>query len=85
VEFGEQAKRYPSLTLPISILSGSKDEVLWPSIHAAGIKRDAPHTDLIKLSETGHMPHYAQLDLTQTTIEAHLRAMTGLAEAASAG
>lgn len=73
-EFGEQAKRYPNLRMPISILSGSKDHVLWPSIHAAGIRRDVPHTELIILPETGHMPHHTNLDLTLATIERHLLA-----------
>jgi pimeloyl-ACP methyl ester carboxylesterase len=71
-EFGAQALRYPELTQPVSILSGSKDNVLWPSIHARGIARDVAHAELIKLEGTGHMPHYAELETTVAVIRRHI-------------
>lgn len=52
-----QSKDYPSLEQPALIFTGTKDTVVWPSIHSDGLKRDLPNADLVVLHDAGHMPH----------------------------
>ncbi len=58
-ELMAQETRYGELDMPIVIYSGSQDTVLKPQLHAAQLEKDAPDVTLIRLPETGHMPHHA--------------------------
>ncbi|MEO0982723.1 MAG: alpha/beta hydrolase [Pseudomonadota bacterium] len=58
-EVAAQQTRYGELDVPIVVFSGAKDTVLKPQLHAARLVKDAPRVELVKLPETGHMPHHA--------------------------
>ncbi|MBN9672410.1 alpha/beta hydrolase [Labrenzia aggregata] len=57
-----QSKRYPSLSQPALVVTGTRDKVVWPSIHSEGLMRDLPDADLLVLEGGGHMPHHTHTD-----------------------
>lgn len=58
----EQKKRYPEIQMPLTILTGTADGTVSPRIHANKLHKQVPHSRLINLEETGHMPHHARKD-----------------------
>ncbi|ADZ69292.1 alpha/beta fold hydrolase [Polymorphum gilvum] len=66
----EQAPFYPSLRQPAVVITGDDDRVVWPTIHAAGLKQDLPNVRLIVLEGAGHMPHHTHGQETRTAIAA---------------
>ncbi|GAB4520404.1 MAG: alpha/beta hydrolase [Roseibium sp.] len=55
-----QAPRYPALTQPALVVTGTDDTVVWPSIHCEGLVRDLPDVELVILDRAGHMPHHTR-------------------------
>lgn len=74
-EMGLQATRYPSLTLPVTIISGQGDVIVYNAIHAAGLARDIPHADSYRVPNAGHMPHWVNPDLVAGVINAYAHNM----------
>ncbi|WP_085339912.1 alpha/beta fold hydrolase [Aquidulcibacter paucihalophilus] len=70
-EMGKQAVRYNSLKLPVTIVSGQGDIIVYNSIHAAGLQRDIPHAQSFRVPQAGHMPHWVDPDLVAGIIRAH--------------
>jgi pimeloyl-ACP methyl ester carboxylesterase len=50
--------RYREIDRPVLILTGDRDTVVWPSIHAEGLARDIAGARLVRLPGTGHMPQH---------------------------
>ena len=74
-QLAEQQKRYPDLSVPVIVFSGSYDTVLKPKLHAAKLKRALPDlVVLVKLDDEGHMPHHGKAELISQTI---LRLLNG--------
>lgn len=68
-QLAEQEVRYPGLSVPVIVFSGSYDTVLKPKLHAARLKRANPeYVTLVKLDDEGHMPHHGKAELIATTI-----------------
>lgn len=61
----EQSKRYGEISVPTTIISGDKDQVVLPWVHSESLARDIndPRTRLIWLKDTGHMPHHSAADV----------------------
>ncbi|MEE4014506.1 alpha/beta hydrolase [Roseibium sp. FZY0029] len=60
----QQSRRYGQLGQPSLIITGTKDTVVWPSIHCEGLLQDLPDAELLMLGAAGHMPqhtHTAQI------------------------
>jgi len=57
-ELAAQQHRYPELSMPIVLFSGAKDTVIDPTLHAGKIKHQVTGFELVKLPQTGHMPHH---------------------------
>ena len=55
----DQQDRYPQIDKPVILFSGAKDTVINPSLHAGKIKHQVEDFELVKLPDTGHMPHHA--------------------------
>lgn len=51
----ELVTRYPSLTVPTSVLYGTADRVLSPVLHGEGLRTQAPHVHLEWVEGAGHM------------------------------
>jgi len=57
-ELAKQQDRYPQLDMPVILFSGAQDTVINPSLHAGKIKNQVENFELVKLPDTGHMPHH---------------------------
>jgi pimeloyl-ACP methyl ester carboxylesterase len=64
------APRYPEITAPTLIVSGTDDPIVRADIHAEGLARDIAGSRLVWLDDIGHMPHHAARDRVVAEIEA---------------
>ena len=71
-EMGLQAPRYPSLKLPVTVISGQGDVIVYNAIHAAGLARDIPHASCFRVTGAGHMPHWVDPNLVENVIRAYV-------------
>jgi pimeloyl-ACP methyl ester carboxylesterase len=72
-EMGLQAARYASLKLPVSVISGQGDVIVYNAIHAAGLAHDIPHAQSFRVMGAGHMPHWVNPDLVAGIIHAYAK------------
>jgi pimeloyl-ACP methyl ester carboxylesterase len=70
-EMGLQAKRYHSLKLPVTVISGQGDVIVYNAIHAAGVARDVPHAKCYRVPNAGHMPHWVNPDLVAAVVKSY--------------
>jgi pimeloyl-ACP methyl ester carboxylesterase len=80
----EQAPRYATLSLPISIIAGDADKTVSTHIHSQPLAGTAQNTRLTVLPGVGHMIQYAAPDLVISEIETMAGALTPTAAAAAA-
>jgi len=80
----EQAPRYGSITVPITIIAGDVDKTVSTHIHSQPLAKTAPNAKLIVLKGVGHMIQYAAPDLVVAEIEAMAESLTQSVEAAAA-
>ncbi len=66
----EQAPRYGSIAVPITIIAGDADKTVSTHIHSQPLAKTAKDTKLIVLNGVGHMIQYAASDLVVSEIEA---------------
>jgi pimeloyl-ACP methyl ester carboxylesterase len=52
------ASSYYQITQPALIVTGDRDNVVYPEIHSKGLKNDLPNSTLLMLENVGHMPHH---------------------------
>ncbi|MGO4573570.1 alpha/beta fold hydrolase [Microvirga sp. 2TAF3] len=64
-----QSIRYPEIRIPVTVIGGDADEIVWTDLHSRSFARDVPGTKLIVLPGIGHMPQYARPDLVLSEIE----------------
>lgn len=57
-ELAAQQDRYGRLSMPVVLFSGAQDTVIDPTLHAGKIKQQIENFELVKLPDTGHMPHH---------------------------
>lgn len=50
---------YPNIAVPVEVLHGTADTLVWSSIHSEPLARAIPDAKLTLLPGTGHMPHHA--------------------------
>ena len=67
------APRYPDLTLPIEVIHGSADTIVYRDIHAEAMAARVASANLTVLDGVGHMPNHAD---PETVIAAIHRAAT---------
>ena len=80
----EQAPRYATLSMPISIIAGDADKTVSTHIHSQPLARTAKNTRLTVLPGVGHMIQYAAPDLIVSEVEAMAGALTRSEAAAAA-
>ena len=61
-ELAGQQARYSTIDIPVTIFSGSQDEVIDPRLHAGRLKHQIQDINLIPLPTTGHRPDHSQSD-----------------------
>ena len=67
-EFAAQAEQYHRVTAPVVIFSGSRDSVVAPSLHAEALKTILQRNEIVRLEETGHMPHHFHADMIARSV-----------------
>ncbi len=65
-----QSPRYPAIRVPTLIMSGDRDGIVSPEIHARALAREVRGAELVLLPGIGHMLHYAAADQVVAGIEA---------------
>lgn len=65
-----QSSRYSEIRIPVTVLGGDADEIVWTDLHSRSFARDVPGARLVVLPDVGHMPQYARPDLVIAEIEA---------------
>lgn len=58
-EITDLTPHYPEITVPVEILHGTADTLVWSSIHSEPLARAIPSAALTLLPGIGHMPHHA--------------------------
>lgn len=66
-ELGAQSARYPDLTMPVIVFSGSQDTVISPKLHVGELKKQVP-LELVILPDEGHMPHHGEGEAVASAI-----------------
>jgi pimeloyl-ACP methyl ester carboxylesterase len=64
-----QSPRYGEIKIPVTIISGDKDPVVYTDIHSRAIARQVPHATLTVLPGVGHMVQYVAADLVVDAID----------------
>jgi pimeloyl-ACP methyl ester carboxylesterase len=54
--------RYHQIKVPVAILSGTEDRIVWPQYHAKPLSRTIADATLEMLPGIGHMLHHARTD-----------------------
>ncbi len=57
-----EQKRYPQISVPVSIITGDSDAIVLTHIHSYGSARDIPGAQLHVLEGVGHSPHWVRPD-----------------------
>lgn len=61
--------KYKNIKAPTVIISGEKDNVVFPYIHSRGLEQHIEGAEFISLDNMGHKPDYAATDLAIAAIE----------------
>jgi len=73
-----QGQRYSALKMPITIITGDRDEIVSPRLHSLALAETLPHSKLIMLEGVGHMPHHVARDRVIEAIEDVVRQASGM-------
>ncbi len=64
-----QDRQYGTLDMPITIISGTEDQILSPAVHSEALARAVPNGRLIMLPGVGHMVHFAAPERVVSAID----------------
>ena len=64
-----QSPRYGEIKVPVTIIAGDKDPVVYTDIHSRSIARQVPQAKLTVLPGVGHMVQYAAADTAAQAID----------------
>lgn len=59
----EMAPRYAGIRAPTVVVTGDRDGVVAPAIHAEALAREIDGAELVRIPDAGHMPHHAHPDV----------------------
>ena len=76
-EFAAQAPLYGDIMTPTIILTGDRDRVVSPDIHARALAEELAAAELITAPDAGHMPHRVRPDLVLCALH-RLEAMASI-------
>lgn len=69
-EVVKQSPSYPSIRIPVTIITGDADKTVSTNIHSRPFAAAVPQTKLVVLPNGGHMPHVYAADLIVSEVEA---------------
>jgi pimeloyl-ACP methyl ester carboxylesterase len=64
-----QSARYRDIRLPVLVIAGDSDEIVWTDLHSFAFAREVPGAELILMPGIGHMPQYADGAAVVSAIE----------------
>lgn len=67
------SRRYGEIEAPAVVITGTRDQVVWPSIHSDGLVRDLQNARLVVLNGAGHMPHHTRTEDIVAEIDTLIR------------
>jgi pimeloyl-ACP methyl ester carboxylesterase len=76
-----QAPLYPQIRVPTVVVTGDRDRVVSPRVHARATAAAIPNAELIVLPGVGHMPHHAAPE----RVVAAIRRLAAAERSAAAG
>jgi pimeloyl-ACP methyl ester carboxylesterase len=65
-----QSIRYREIRLPVTVVAGDRDEIVWTDLHSLSFAREVPGAELILMPGIGHMPQYADQETVLAAIVA---------------
>src|SRR5215218_4719621 len=65
-----QSMRYREIRLPVTVVAGDTDEIVWTDLHSVSFAREVPGAELILMPGIGHMPQYADQETVLAAIVA---------------
>jgi len=65
----DEAASYQGITMPVQIITGDEDGVVFPHIHSDGLERDITGAQKIVIEGGGHMPHQTHPELVLDAID----------------
>lgn len=68
-EMVKQSPNYPSIKIPVTIITGDADKTVSTDIHSRPFAAAVPQTKLVVLPNGGHMPQVFATDLVTAEIE----------------
>lgn len=83
-EMVKQSPNYPSIKIPVTIVTGDADRTVSTDIHSRPFTAAVPQTKLVVLPNGGHMPQVFAVDLVVAEIEAMAARVQAAASAAVA-
>lgn len=83
-EMVKQSPNYPSIKIPVTIVTGDADKTVSTDIHSRPFAAAVPQTKLVVLPNGGHMPQVFAVDLVVAEIEAMAARVQAAASAAVA-
>lgn len=63
------SQRYGELTMPVAVIAGGGDKVVFPDVQARRLHADIAHSELAIQPGVGHMPHYADQNAVMAAID----------------
>ena len=54
-----QSDRYHDIRMPVVVVAGDRDEIVWTDLHSRAFAHTVPGAKLIVMPGIGHMPQYA--------------------------
>jgi pimeloyl-ACP methyl ester carboxylesterase len=64
----EHTPSYREISIPVRVITGDEDGVVWPHLHSDGLERDIENAKKIVIKGGGHMPHQTHPELLLKTI-----------------
>jgi pimeloyl-ACP methyl ester carboxylesterase len=83
-EMVKQSPNYPSIKIPVTIVTGDADKTVSTDIHSRPFAAAVPQTKLVVLPNGGHMPQVFAADLVMAEIETMAARVQAAASAAVA-
>ncbi len=69
--------RYGDITMPVVVVAGDHDEIVWTDLHSRGFAHAVPGARLILMPGIGHMPQYADGQAVIAAIEELAKEIAG--------
>jgi pimeloyl-ACP methyl ester carboxylesterase len=74
----QQSTRYGEIRMPVMVVAGDRDEIVWTDLHSRAFAHAVPGAELMIMPGIGHMPQYADGQRVLAAIERLAEQVTDL-------